>query len=977
MAQPPDYSRQADLSGVVGSGTGGNVLGPNIEAELNAVATSLNATIANLGLIQADDGTLRDSVIQEVTLGTATTAAVTQIAKTEGNLGDPAAFAQNLQAQAALPLGGLAGSFVLPIVHNVDDLTNQLPLSTLVSWMAANGPVGPTGATGPAGPQGAQGLTGPTGPQGPAGAQGAQGPQGPQGLTGDTGERGPKGDPGPAGPQGTPGETGPQGVKGPPGPQGDTGSTGSVGPQGPQGDAGADGADGGRWYSVVGPPGSGLGQIGDFAIDKTTTPGNVYQKTDAFTWTLQLNIQGPTGSGSGDLLAANNLSDLQNTATALGNIGGVARSLFDANTILAASADDTPVALSVGPSTVIGRKATGGIAAMSPAETRAVLNVEDGATADQSGAEIKALYEGEADTNAFTDADHVKLDGIETGATADQTPAQILTALTGVDGPGSGLDADLLDGNQAAAFQLAAEKSAANGYASLDGTGKVPTSELPAAVLGGVTYQGTWNATTNAPSLASGVGTQGHYYRVATAGATSLDGITDWQLGDWAVFNGTAWEKIDNTDQVTSVHGRQGAVTGLAGDYDASQISETAGEKIMTSAERTKLAGIETGAEANPTNAETKAAYEANANTNAFTDTEQSKLAGIAAGAEVNPALISQAEAEAGVATTERIWSAQRVKQAVEALVGGETQVLADNLAVISFAVIDSQADAFGFVDGYTDPFSDASDIATLTGGGLEDGSIRNRLTSFANQGTPANTTSTISSGGTIASFYDGNTSTGAGDVAGQNAGTHVTIDLGMGNSAEILEVVTTTHAVHGFGNAGTYNVQKSDNGSTWTTVDSHTISAGTGQVNTTVLTSPGAARYWRIRYASGATGGNAWLGEIEFRATAPGAIIDMTVESNPFTADAAPSTIRLVIDHEAVDPTTIGTDFTAEVSRDGGSSWSNVTLSEATDNGSGRTIQVGEADVSGQLSGTSVKYRLKTFNTKEQRVHAISLRWS
>ena len=47
------------------------------------------------------------------------------------------------------------------------------------------------------------------------------------------------------------------------------------------------------------------------------------------------------------------------------------------------------------------------------------------------------------------------------------------------------------------------------------------------------------------------------------------------------------------------------------------------------------------------------------------------KLDGIAAGAEVNPDVVSQAEAEAGVATTERIWTAQRVAQAIAALGGG------------------------------------------------------------------------------------------------------------------------------------------------------------------------------------------------------------------------------------------------------------------------------------------------------------------
>ncbi|MDP2654890.1 MAG: hypothetical protein Q8Q08_12790 [Candidatus Omnitrophota bacterium] len=55
-------------------------------------------------------------------------------------------------------------------------------------------------------------------------------------------------------------------------------------------------------------------------------------------------------------------------------------------------------------------------------------------------------------------------------------------------------------------------------------------------------------------------------------------------------------------------------------------------------ADRTKLDGIEALAEVNPTNAETKTAYEANADTNAFTDAEQTKLAGIEALADVTDA---------------------------------------------------------------------------------------------------------------------------------------------------------------------------------------------------------------------------------------------------------------------------------------------------------------------------------------------------
>ena len=62
--------------------------------------------------------------------------------------------------------------------------------------------------------------------------------------------------------------------------------------------------------------------------------------------------------------------------------------------------------------------------------------IEEGATADQTNAEIKTAYEANSDTNAFTDAektklqnlDLAKLQGIETGATADQSNAEIKTA---------------------------------------------------------------------------------------------------------------------------------------------------------------------------------------------------------------------------------------------------------------------------------------------------------------------------------------------------------------------------------------------------------------------------------------------------------------------------------------------------------------------------------------------------------------------
>lgn len=115
--------------------------------------------------------------------------------------------------------------------------------------------------------------------------------------------------------------------------------------------------------------------------------------------------------------------------------------------------------------------------------------------------------------------------------------------------------------NTAADARITLQKAAANGLASLDSSGKLASSQIPASLLGALNYQGTWNASTNSPALSSGSGTKGFFYMVNVAGATNLDGITDWQVGDWAVFDGTQWDKVDNTDAVISVNGLTGAVT--------------------------------------------------------------------------------------------------------------------------------------------------------------------------------------------------------------------------------------------------------------------------------------------------------------------------------------------------------------------------------------------------------------------------------
>ena len=104
-----------------------------------------------------------------------------------------------------------------------------------------------------------------------------------------------------------------------------------------------------------------------------------------------------------------------------------------------------------------------------------------------------------------------------------------------------------------------ANKGKANGYAGLDASGKLPSSLLPQSSGGGLNYKGTLDASAGYPSAPE----TGDFYIVAAAGTISG---TEYNTGDWAVYNGTAagWAKIDNTDEVASVNGMTGAVE-LAG----------------------------------------------------------------------------------------------------------------------------------------------------------------------------------------------------------------------------------------------------------------------------------------------------------------------------------------------------------------------------------------------------------------------------
>jgi len=97
---------------------------------------------------------------------------------------------------------------------------------------------------------------------------------------------------------------------------------------------------------------------------------------------------------------------------------------------------------------------------------------------------------------------------------------------------------------------------------------------------------------------------------------------------------------------------------------------------------------------------------------------------------------------------------------------------------------------------------------------------------------------------------------------------------------------------------------------------------------------------------------------------------VNVTPQSNSFTAGAAPATLRPILDVEEIDTITINTDVLAKVSRDGGTTWSTATLAQISAVSGNRKVWAADVDVSGQPTGTAVRIRVDTANTKEIKMH-------
>ena len=126
---------------------------------------------------------------------------------------------------------------------------------------------------------------------------------------------------------------------------------------------------------------------------------------------------------------------------------------------------------------------------------------------------------------------------------------------------------------------------------------KITRSDLLQGITGALLYQGTWNASTNTPTLADGTGTNGYIFAVSVGGTQNLgSGAITVGAGDFLIHNGTKWQVAPSATVITSVFGRSGAVTAQSGDYNASQITNTPAGGIASTTVQGALNELDTTA---------------------------------------------------------------------------------------------------------------------------------------------------------------------------------------------------------------------------------------------------------------------------------------------------------------------------------------------------------------------------------------------
>jgi hypothetical protein len=184
------------------------------------------------------------------------------------------------------------------------------------------------------------------------------------------------------------------------------------------------------------------------------------------------------------------------------------------------------------------------------------------------------------------------------------------------------------------------------------------------------------------------------------------------------------------------------------------------------------------------------------------------------------------------------------------------------------------------------------------------------------------------------------------------------------------------------------WKVQHSDDTVTWTdwnsgaTFGGHPATPAWYYSGTPANVADMRHRYWRTYKTDVAVAGYFHM-ELLFDAYDEGDFSDLVLVSNATTAETEPTKADLVMTYtNGLGTALLGTDLKAYASRDG-TTWTAMTLVAQGNTGTASPhfiVAAHDVDISGQPSGTSMRYKIETLNqgaAKETRIQAVSLGWS
>lgn len=323
---------------------------------------------------------------------------------------------------------------------------------------------------------------------------------------------------------------------------------------------------------------------------------------------------------------------------------------------------------------------------------------------------------------------------------------------------------------------------------------------------------------------------------------------------------------------------------------------------------------------------------------------------------------------------------------------------LEDDIALLGFQLASTQSLAkYDLVDQTIDSFVDESGVDT----GASSNQIYDASGDFYSTvgvGSTTLLTQPITGSPVNASGWDINFSTYSSSCLDSSAtgsncllsdgigpGHYVGVDFGSGNERRISKI-----GFYSLG--GVYllfgEVHYSSNGSDWTTITPST-GAGGNPTSSSVHnyssefnnTAAGVkARYWRAVKTNAAQNG-AWSSTFEWFETPDLISATGSLISNASTASSAPTKGDIVLAYtDQAGTATLNSDIKCSVSRDNGTTFTQGTLVSQGTSGSQKIATFHDLDISGQPSGTNMKYKFEWANqsaTKETRLHSISLGWS